>query len=101
MIEKVKKDPVSAKMLKINGDDLMKELKIEPGKRLGSILAILLEDVLEDPKRNTKKYLFGRAEKLQQDSDQELAKKAASSKERAAAAQEKIDAEIKEKYFVK
>ncbi|MFH1188210.1 MAG: HD domain-containing protein, partial [bacterium] len=46
IIEKVSRDPISVKMLKINGDDLMKILKIKPGPKIGYILNILLDEVL-------------------------------------------------------
>ena len=51
MIDKVKRDPISPKELKIGGADVMKELKVEPSPRIGHLLALLLEEVLDDPKR--------------------------------------------------
>ena len=39
MLEKVKSDPISAKMLKINGEDLMKTLKVPAGPLLGQLIA--------------------------------------------------------------
>ncbi len=57
MIEKVKHDPISPKMLKVKGDDVMKILDIPPGPRVGFILSVLLEEVLDDPKRNIKEKL--------------------------------------------
>lgn len=53
-LEKVSQDPISAKMLKVNGNDLMKHLRIEPGPKVGQILDILLGEVLEDPKKMKK-----------------------------------------------
>jgi len=57
IIEKVSKDPISVKMLKVNGDDIMRQLGIPPGPKIGQILDILLEYVLDDPKKNTKAFL--------------------------------------------
>jgi len=57
MLDKVRHDPVSVKMLKINGSDLMAELKMEPGPKIGAILDCLLAEVIEEPKRNTHEYL--------------------------------------------
>lgn len=57
LIEKVSLDPISAKMLKIKGDNVMKILGIAPGPRVGWILDALLADVLEDPKKNTESIL--------------------------------------------
>lgn len=100
MIEKVKADPISPKMLKIDGNDLMKELKIKPGPRLGQIIAILLEEVLTEPKNNDKKELLKRAEELNKLSDSELKKLTESAKQVADDAQERIDKEIEKKYFL-
>lgn len=100
MIEKVKKDPISAKMLALNGDDLMKELSIEPGKKLGSIISILLEEVLDDPDKNKKEILIKRAGELNKIAEKELAKMMEAAKKRVEEAQLKIDEEIKAKYFV-
>ncbi len=63
-MEKVQKDPVSVKMLKVNGDDLMKSLDIKPGPKIGAILDVLLSDVIEDPGLNNKKYLEGKSREL-------------------------------------
>ncbi|MFA5184627.1 MAG: CCA tRNA nucleotidyltransferase [Patescibacteria group bacterium] len=64
MLEKVQNDPVSVKMLSINGDDLMRILGIAPGPKIGAILDVLLSEVIEDPGLNTVEYLSGRAKKL-------------------------------------
>lgn len=65
MMEKVQNDPVSVKMLKINGDNLMAEFNFPPGPIIGALLDVLLSEVLEDPQRNTKEYLLDRARQLQ------------------------------------
>jgi len=62
MFDKVALDPVSVKMLKINGTDLMEILKIAPGPKIGAILDCLLAEVLEDPALNTAEHLQKRAE---------------------------------------
>ncbi len=38
MVEKVSKDPISVGQLKLNGDELMEELKMKPGPKIGAIL---------------------------------------------------------------
>lgn len=101
MIEKVKTDPISAKMLKINGEDIMKELKVPAGRLIGQIIAVLLEEVLEDPARNTKEYLLKSATALAKISGDELEVLKGKAQERAAKAQQAIDEEIKKKYFVR
>ena len=74
VIEKVSHDPISVKMLKINGNNLMKELKMEPGPKMGYVLNILLDEVLDEPKNNTKEYLLKRAEELNKEPPAKLEK---------------------------
>ncbi|OGI16149.1 MAG: hypothetical protein A3E38_00885 [Candidatus Moranbacteria bacterium RIFCSPHIGHO2_12_FULL_54_9] len=64
MIEKVSRDPVSVKMLAIKGTDLIEELKIPAGPKIGAILDVLLAEVIEDPNLNTKEVLLKRADTL-------------------------------------
>lgn len=52
-------DCLSLKTLAVTGKDLM-EAGVQPGPRLGEILAQMLEEVLEDPGKNTKEYLLSR-----------------------------------------
>jgi tRNA nucleotidyltransferase (CCA-adding enzyme) len=100
MIEKVKRDPLSPKMLAVNGDDIMEFLKLPQGMRVGWILHSLLEEVLDDPEKNMKEYLAKRAEKLNKMSDDELKKLTASAKEKEKEAEEEAEAEIKRKHRV-
>jgi len=39
---------------------------MKPGKLMGTVLAALLDEVLEDPSRNEKAYLIGRSRSLRQ-----------------------------------
>lgn len=64
LIDKVSRDPISVKMLKVNGNDIIKILDIKPSPIIGAILNVLLAEVLEDPKLNTKKYLTARVKEL-------------------------------------
>ncbi|MEK7202720.1 MAG: HD domain-containing protein [Patescibacteria group bacterium] len=64
MMEKVRHDPVSVKMLKIDGNGLMVLLKIKPSPKIGAILDVLLSEVIEDPKLNDKNYLNSRCLEL-------------------------------------
>ncbi|MBI4159712.1 HD domain-containing protein [Candidatus Wolfebacteria bacterium] len=101
MIEKVKKDPLSPKMLKVNGEDVMQTLGIPPGPRVGQILAILLEDVLDDPGRNTAEVLEKRVKELGAFDDNrllDLAKKARGKKDEFESGAEE---EMKGRYYVK
>ena len=72
MIEEALRDPISVSMLKINGREIIKNLGIEPGPKVGAILHALLEEVLEDPKLNTKEYLEKRSAELNIMGEKEL-----------------------------
>lgn len=98
MMEKVRHDPVSVKMLKINGEDLMKALKTEPGPKIGAILDVLLSEVIEDPALNTKDYLEKRSKELNKLELSELREKA---KEVIEEKREEEDQAMKKGYYVK
>jgi hypothetical protein len=98
MVDKISSDPLSVKMLKINGNDLMKELKLEPGPKIGAILDVLLSEVIEDPKKNDKKVLLARTKELDKENIDQLRKMA---KEKIEERKEEEDQEIKTKYWVK
>lgn len=99
MVEKVSTDPVSVKMLKVNGKDLM-DSGMKPGPKMGDILDILLQEVIEDPEKNEKEALLTRAKELEQMSEKELSDMAHQAQKTAAKRQEEIDDDIKKKYFV-
>jgi len=98
IIEKVSRDAVSVKMLKINGNDLMKELKIKPGPKIGAILEVLLSDVIENSGKNEKEVLLKRAKVLDKEDLEKLRKMA---KVKIEEKKEEEDKEIKSKYWVK
>lgn len=98
MMEKVQNDPVSVKMLKINGRDLMSELKMEPSPKMGAILDVLLSEVLEDPELNTREYLLEKAKSLENFNLQELREQA---REVIEEKREEEDKKIKNKYLKK
>ena len=54
---------ISLKDLALNGKDLI-SLGMQPGKAIGDCLQTLLEEVLDEPERNTKEYLTERAKSL-------------------------------------
>lgn len=100
MIEEVITDPISVKMLKINGNMIIEKTKIKPGKKVGYILHILLEEVMEDPKRNTEKYLEKRALELSKIKEIELEKIGENAKNKKDLEQEKKMADIRKKHWV-
>lgn len=98
MMEKVRHDPVSVKMLKINGEGLMKLLKIEPGPKIGAILDVLLSAVIEEPALNTKEYLEKRSKELNKLELSELRERA---KEIIEEKREAEDQAMKKGHYVK
>lgn len=57
-ITQVMKKPFSITDLKINGQDVMNELKIPPSRKVGEVLQKLFEEVLNDSSKNTREYLL-------------------------------------------
>jgi hypothetical protein len=53
--------PLSLRELAIDGDDLISELRMEPGPRLGETLDQLLNLVIADPAQNRREVLIGHA----------------------------------------
>jgi tRNA nucleotidyltransferase/poly(A) polymerase len=97
MAEKVSRDPLSTKMLKINGHDMINELKMEPGPKIGAIQEVLLAEVIKDPALNTRDYLMDRAKILMNEELDELRKK---SQDTIVEKQLEEEKEIKRKYHV-
>jgi len=64
MVDEALRDPISVKMLKVNGDRIMAMTGEKPGRRLGYVLNALLEEALEDSTRNTSEYMEKRALEL-------------------------------------
>jgi len=72
MIEEVLRDPISVSALAVDGNILKDELGITPGPRMGFILHALLEEVLDDPTKNTKEHLSDLVKSLNLLGDAEL-----------------------------
>ena len=98
MFERVQNDPLSVKMLKINGDYMIEKLGFKPGIKMGAILDILLSEVIEDPKLNNLKHLEKRAKELNKMNAEELR---AQAKEKIEDKRVKDDKEMKKGYYVK
>ncbi len=84
MVDQALRDPVSVKMLKTDGDRIMQLTGEKPSRKLGYILHALLEEVLEDPGKNTEEYMDGRVVELLKLSEAELQKLGEAGKERQA-----------------
>ncbi|MEK7612741.1 MAG: CCA tRNA nucleotidyltransferase [Patescibacteria group bacterium] len=100
MIEQALRDPISVGMLAIDGKRLMAVTHETPGPRLGWMLHALLEEVLDDPTKNTADYLEGRSQELSKQGDAELRKLGEGGKEKREEAEEAEIKDIQKKYFV-
>lgn len=98
MFDRVRQDPVSVKMLKVNGDTLMQDLGIKPGPIIGAILDVLLSEVIEDPGLNTAPYLLSRAKELKVLDIEELRNQA---KARIEEKRQDDDNKMKKGFYVK
>ncbi|MGC9602451.1 MAG: CCA tRNA nucleotidyltransferase [Minisyncoccia bacterium] len=100
MIEQALRDPISVGMLKIDGRGLMEITGEKSGPRLGWMLHALLEEVLDDPAKNTKEYMDSRAMELSKLDDKALKELGEEGKERKEEAEEADIKDIQKKYFV-
>ncbi len=100
MIAQALRDPISVGMLALDGKRLMETTGEKPGPRIGWILHALLEDVLDDPEKNTAEYLEKRAAALSALPDADLEGFGEKGKERKAEVEESELKEIRKKYYV-
>lgn len=101
MIEEALRSPTSVSMLKINGDYMIKEMKIKPGRRMGYILHALLDECLKDDTKNTLEYLEKRTRELDKLPDKELQKLGESGKVSKGKTEEAELEEIRKKHGIK
>lgn len=73
MVDEALRDPISVKLLHIDGTKIMDITGEKPGKKLGYALHALLEEVLINPALNTKEYLEARVLELYTLPENELA----------------------------
>ena len=92
MVEQALRDPISVKMLKIDGGHLMDMFHMKPGPKIGYILNALLEEVLDDATKNTQEYLNTRTQTLLEMPENELKMLGEAGKQRR---EEAEDEEIK------
>jgi tRNA nucleotidyltransferase (CCA-adding enzyme) len=101
MIEEVLRDPISVGQLAIDGEVLIKDLHMKPSRRMGWILHALLEEVLDEPKKNTVEYLKERTLELDKLPDTELQALGEKAKEIKEELEEKEVAEVHAKHGVR
>lgn len=100
LAEKVSRDPISVKKLKVSGEDVIKILKIRPGPKVGQVLDILLGHVISDPEKNNREFLEKQIEKLSKLPEKELQKKAREAKKKRDEIEMKKEEMTKKKYWV-
>jgi len=81
-------------------EDVMKILNIPPSQKVGYVLAILLEEVLDDPKLNERENLELRIKELGKMSEAELKKLSEKAKATKEEFEEGVEEEIKKKFHV-
>lgn len=101
MVEQALQDPVSLKMLKIDGKRIMDVTQETPGPKIGYILHALFQEVLEDPSKNTVEYLEERALHMKSMEVSELKILAEKGKEEMDGENEKKVLAIKKQFHVK
>ncbi|HWB34308.1 MAG TPA: CCA tRNA nucleotidyltransferase [Candidatus Paceibacterota bacterium] len=99
MIEQALRDPISVGMLAVDGKSVM-EAGEKPGPRIGWMLHALLEEVLDDPARNTKEYLDKKIRELSKLSDSKLRAIGEAGKEKKDEAEEAEIQKLRQKHFV-
>jgi len=100
MVDEAMRDPISVGMLKIDGARVMKVTHETPGPRIGWILHALLEEVLDDPAKNTAEYLENRSTELLKLDDQSLRELGQAGKDRRVEEDEAAVRELREKHHV-
>ncbi len=100
MVDEAMRDPVSVSMLNIDGSRII-ALGVHPGPRIGWILHTLLEEVLDDPKKNTEEYLIERTKELLLLPESDLQKMGEKGKERRAEEDEAAIRVLREKHHVR
>lgn len=100
MIEQALRDPISVGMLAVDGKKIMEITGEKAGPRIGWLLHALLEEVLDDPARNTQEYLTQKTLEFASYNDEQLKKIGESGKEKREQAEEEEIRGIEKKYFV-
>ena len=99
MVDEAMRDPVSVGMLKIDGSKLI-EMGQAPGPRIGWILHALLEEVLDEPQKNTEEHLERRSAELMKLEDAELRILGEAGKDRREEEDEAAIQKLREKHHV-
>lgn len=101
MMDEAMRSPISVMDLKINGDQLIADFDMKPGKKIGYVLKALMSETLHTPENNNFEYLSGRVEELKVLSEKELIKLAAVGEEAIDQAEQEELRKIRRKHKVK
>ena len=101
MIEEALRAPTSVGMLKVKGEDVIRETGIVPGPKVGYILHALLEEVLDKPELNEESYLKNRIKELVKLEDPELEKLGRQGKDKKTEIEDEELKKIRDKYSVR
>ncbi len=100
LIEKTAQDPINASMLVVGGKEVIEIMGVRPGPLVGSILNILLLEVIEDPKKNKKEMLEAKIKEIKKWGEEEIKKKAQDAKKEIEKVEMKKEEMTKKKYWV-
>ncbi len=100
MVDQALRDPISVAMLKTDGSRIIEKFDEKPGPKIGFLLHALLEEVLDDPQRNTEDYLDNRTEELLKLPETELKKLGEAGKKAREAKEDEEVRQIMEKHHV-
>ncbi len=100
MVEQALRDPISVKMLNTGGEHIMEKFHMKPGPKIGYVLNVLLEEVLDDSALNTQEYLDSRTEELLKMPEDELRTLGEAGKRRRELAENEEIQQILEKHHV-
>ncbi|MDZ4285395.1 MAG: hypothetical protein U1A23_00540, partial [Candidatus Sungbacteria bacterium] len=102
-VEKIlrEEEAPTPKMLKIKGEDIMRILSISPGQKIGRVIEVLMQEVIDDPLRNEKAILEARVAELGKLPDEELIKIAQEAESKVEMTEDERISGIKAKYWVK
>jgi poly(A) polymerase/tRNA nucleotidyltransferase (CCA-adding enzyme) len=100
MVEEALRDPTTVGMLKISGDRLMEISNEDPGPKIGFTLHALLEQVLENPTKNTKEHLESEGKRLMKLPIHELQKLGEAGKQKQEDVEKSAVKKLRKKYHV-
>ena len=102
-VEKIlrEEEAPTPKMLKVKGEDIMRILEIPPGQKIGRVIEVLMQEVIDDPSLNKKEMLEARVAELGKLPDEELITIAEAAETKVEMTEDERVSEIKAKYWVK